>query len=657
MLHSASLTPLSTKRRADVACTVCRSRKVRCNVSSVGPPCGNCLRDNQDCMLHVPGRRRTRGPRSRQGNPSDDGAHPATVRTPPVAQLPVDQLASALPSETTGGLQDEGENIESLLTVVESPQVQSSSDLELFFLGDSKCLRFMFNVLEDGVVATNAHYWVPKPPVKPLPQEDLAFLEAKGAFTLPPEELREELIHCYFEYVHPFLPLLDQNHFLNQIASKQSSEMSILLLQSVFFAASNFADPEILVRSGISSTKALKRELYQRAKALYDLNYERDKITLIQAVLLMSYFFSDAHDRSDSWHWVGVASSLCQTIGFHRDPGLLNVPAYYRRQWKRIWWCCVHRDRWISMGMGRPTRIKMADCNLSQLTEDDLVDPNSQLPSTERYSHLVEQCELRAPLFIEALKLSMILGDVLDCQYSASTHPQHETEKSEIALASWHQNLRPTLKIDFSSREDARRPVMLLHKHMLHLLYQAVVITVHRSFIFKTKERGELSGVTSLADEALEKSSFAASMATASLTRLIGLNLVVKLPPFSVTVLSPVISIQFIERWLAKGLPQQVAAQKLELSLSVLSELSEKYWAANFNLKYFSAAFKRIDEVSQISSNPPELSSTTTVVDGHGIDQNDSDQNRKGLLSEYDYWQFPLPDDGDQWGPFSLWPA
>src|SRR4051812_5660426 len=99
----------------------------------------------------------------------------------------------------------------------------------------------------------------------------------------------------------------------------------------------------------------------------------------------MSYWFSDTHDKSDSWHWVGVASSLGQTIGLHREPRLPNLTAAHRRLWKRLWWCCVFRDRWISLGMGRPTRIRMSDCNLSQLTEDDLIDRTSPLLLEKAY--------------------------------------------------------------------------------------------------------------------------------------------------------------------------------------------------------------------------------------------------------------------------------
>lgn len=50
----------SGQRRAAVACKVCHSRKVRCNISLNGRPCSNCKRDGHPCVPHAPQRRKTR---------------------------------------------------------------------------------------------------------------------------------------------------------------------------------------------------------------------------------------------------------------------------------------------------------------------------------------------------------------------------------------------------------------------------------------------------------------------------------------------------------------------------------------------------------------------------------------------------------------------
>lgn len=74
------------------------------------------------------------------------------------------------------------------------------------------------------------------PSIKSLLPEDINYLSAKGAFTLPPHNIREALIRCYFHYVHPFSPILDTNEFL---LDYEKGRMSLLLLWSMFIAAAS----------------------------------------------------------------------------------------------------------------------------------------------------------------------------------------------------------------------------------------------------------------------------------------------------------------------------------------------------------------------------------------------------------------------------------
>lgn len=53
-------TETAVRRRASRACLSCRSRKVRCDVTSEGTPCTNCRLDNVACRLTVSSRGRVR---------------------------------------------------------------------------------------------------------------------------------------------------------------------------------------------------------------------------------------------------------------------------------------------------------------------------------------------------------------------------------------------------------------------------------------------------------------------------------------------------------------------------------------------------------------------------------------------------------------------
>jgi hypothetical protein len=188
----------------------------------------------------------------------------------------------------------------------------------------------------------------------------------------------------------------------------------------------------------------------------------------------MSYWFVDSQDRTDSWHWVGVASSLSQTIGLHRNPGSLNVPDIHRRLWKRVWWCCVYRDRWISLGMGRPSRINLDDCDLPMLTKEDLIVADQVSHLDEKSDTIITSCNSFASLFVEATKLSIHLGSVLHCQYAA-TRTKYDPIRigsCDDALTTWYRELDQDIKIDLAIPDNRDSCLVSLHRHMLHLLYQ-----------------------------------------------------------------------------------------------------------------------------------------------------------------------------------------
>ena len=79
-----------------------------------------------------------------------------------------------------------------------------------------------------------------KPSSTKMPTEDLEYLAMKGALMLPEEPLRSELLRSHFDFVHPYMPLLNRREFLRSVASGDGSagKISLLLFQAVMFTGS-----------------------------------------------------------------------------------------------------------------------------------------------------------------------------------------------------------------------------------------------------------------------------------------------------------------------------------------------------------------------------------------------------------------------------------
>lgn len=186
-------------------------------------------------------------------------------------------------------------------------------------------------------------------------------------------------------------------------------------------------------------------------QALYDAEYEQNKITLIQAVLLMGFWYADTEDRTGPWHWNGVAISLCQTIGLHRDPNpssssnhIKSISAVDRRLWQQLWWCCFYRETWFSAGMGRPMRIRLVDCNTKMPNAEETQRDFESLSIHSRKKYFPEGVRELAKLWRQLLELTVILSNILIQQQQADRVLPTETEVqhtiSQIRACSGHQD-------------------------------------------------------------------------------------------------------------------------------------------------------------------------------------------------------------------------
>lgn len=108
--------------------------------------------------------------------------------------------------------------------------------------------------------------------IKPLPAkigpEEIAYLERKGALTVPKGTLRSEMLRAYIEFVHPYMPLLDLHDFLTMVDKPDGSngKVSLILFQAVMFAGSAFIDMQYLRTAGYATRKEARKDFFQKTR-------------------------------------------------------------------------------------------------------------------------------------------------------------------------------------------------------------------------------------------------------------------------------------------------------------------------------------------------------------------------------------------------------
>lgn len=113
----------------------------------------------------------------------------------------------------------------------------------------------------------------------PLPARmtsvDIDYLFAKGALSLPQIPLRDALLRAFYEYVHPYMPLVELHELLRIIddGTGETGRVSLLLFQAIMFAGTAFVDLEQLKSAGFSSRKSARKAFFQKARVGLNWNF------------------------------------------------------------------------------------------------------------------------------------------------------------------------------------------------------------------------------------------------------------------------------------------------------------------------------------------------------------------------------------------------
>ncbi|KAI5465060.1 fungal-specific transcription factor domain-containing protein [Mariannaea sp. PMI_226] len=375
--------PKLNQRRATRACLGCRARKVRCDVTR-RQPCGNCQWTGQECTLKIHARESIQKPTQ---------ADAVARYNKPSESLQPDSPATPLSCTT----RDDEKYQYSATPEGDLPiTIDTSASQDIPLSPSSSCTSSEINVLDQmriKSISREQEIYLNQLPGfikrfgKVLDDHDWEFLRSKDALTLPNPSLQAALIEAYFHNVHPLLPVLEVDQFLRSFDAR-SGQLSLLLFQSVLFAASAFIDMSLLADAGFQSRTEARLAFFEKARILYDFGCEKDNLTLVQSLLLMTLWHELPDQHRSVSHWIDVAISEAFAIDLHVDPSLIQpmVPLDIQKFRRRLWWCCLVRDRLTSLGKGRHSKIRDGDWNVSMLELSDFkfdhaLTEHSRLPS------------------------------------------------------------------------------------------------------------------------------------------------------------------------------------------------------------------------------------------------------------------------------------
>ncbi|KAJ5675418.1 hypothetical protein N7462_008315 [Penicillium macrosclerotiorum] len=473
--------PLSFRRqRASRACETCHARKVRCDAASLGVPCTNCVAFSIECKIPTPKRKKNSSKGKDDGQYADSPPHTASSLVDAAVahfrpsntedsgeltssekrtresdsddkedasfgyrknRMGVDGMPATELTESEASHQASGDNVYAQFMKPKFARAPIKEAGRVAYLGESSNLSLL--VQDRHGTSDVVHY--PLPPnirgsrarLTDLDNLEIDILHQRGAFLLPPKPLCDELVDAYFKWVAPVVPIINRSRFMRHYRDPKNPP-SLLLLQAILLAGSRVCtNPQLMDANGSTTPAAMT--FYKRAKALYDANYEDDRVTIVQALVLLGWYWEGPEDVTKNvFYWTRVAMVVAQGSGMHRSVETSQLSKPDKRLWKRIWWTLFTRDRSVAVALGRPIGINTDDSDVEMVTEDDFIEDELDAPAE------YPPDPVHVQFFLQYVKLCEIMGLVLSQQYSVASKSRRmnamDLTHSDMALADWLQN-------------------------------------------------------------------------------------------------------------------------------------------------------------------------------------------------------------------------
>lgn len=662
-----------SKRRSARACTLCRTRKVRCDVVSHGIPCSNCRYHGSACVVAERQSRQRKSTQPFAPPGRDAGAYTNAVTgllpTPErgtrrrsasldshssASNIPVfDSSRTALPPPPGAFSELSGRS-----TIVQAARPEScasqaiaapsASSSKIAGLGPYQSPTRSQSSLEsrwgceeilDGSVPPDRHQvpasrtssfipqttapsrqgrsdaWAAGSPlpgfIQPLPAhlqpEDVEHLKRKGALIIPEMSLRESLLVCFIQFVHPYLPIVELHELLPIIDAKSGlPPISLILLQAIMLSATPYVDTRCLTLHGYSSRQTLRRVFYQRVKLLCDFDYEMDRLTVLRSVLLMTCWNEDPDHPKGTLFWIDVAISHARTLKLDSCTVATGTKTSGDRLRRRLWWVCYCRDRLSALALRRQPRLADDSFQVPSLEEDDFETDSVPEPlqrfcvdcSVMQDPHAQQQLP---KLLIALIALCKCIGQILVPSDSHSgTFAIAETMLAEKTLRAWSDKypecFRTTERSPSATGTSRGWDPTHAFRAILSGLYQTLIITLYRPHVVRIRSAPELFdfSVRMVRDAAEKLTNIFASVEAINLTSV--------LPSTAVTCVVAAASIHLRDMKMGSMAQKRKSSQHLRASLRSLQELANMYSSAAFALDFLNIATAKAQEQFASSS-------------------------------------------------------
>ena len=369
------------------------------------------------------------------------------------------------------------------------------------------------------------------------------------------------------------------------------------------------------------------------------MEYERNRLCVIQALAIMTYWYDTPDDQKDSTHWLVIALSLARREGLEQNMLNASVSEYQRRMSRRIWWSCVSRDAQCALGLKGPLALQGLDPEIPTLALDDF--DLSDAPD-ESYNMLGNWPPLKIRLLrlicVAQCTLQVHLRSIFAKQYRLGAHSRRSADTSgktsktvllpvtsqitrnsvediDNSLRTWRNSLPHELQGTAVTAEisDSKFESFVVARAFLHMLYYTCFITLYRPWLRPMPQNNASQAEDSLPDKAQKIVHESAHKITDIVVDLHRLDLARSLPQIGLASLLAAAVSHACDILSPSEHLRRSGARGLEHCTHVVNELRDNFYSADFCYDFCKVLLhaKRLTE-----SSKPEMASREWIGDG-----------------------------------------
>ncbi|KAH7121477.1 fungal-specific transcription factor domain-containing protein [Dactylonectria macrodidyma] len=449
------------RKRVALACDNCRERKVRCNgTKPLCGPCGKRGEDPANCKYTVIANSAKRVSEQEyiaslqsqvlqlQQTVSDLKEHEQT--------LTIEHQSFPPPLDTSG--QPNGPSPISAMGATNSIQAEPVMSRGNEFYGQSSVLSLLREVPRSDRQ--------PDGPSTPASSNSRPGINSmlQSQYALPPREVADELLRCYFSHMHILYPLIHSVGFRSRYESLWTGTgyqdlptddgldiglggarcprpVFFCALNAVFALGCEFSD------FAPDEKEAACAVFYGRMKDLLHIELlDNGSIAHVQALLLAVHYLLCTQYPTRCYNIMGLACRMAVGLGLHSNKFSERSSFTETELRRRVWYGCLQMEMQVyishfDMTLGRPPSMRIVnDVPLPSPIDD------AHLPLHGDQMQQQEQPSTVYLFTVENIKLAKILAVILDQIY----HPV-STEisfRNQPTSPSNHQDLNAVMQLD-----------------------------------------------------------------------------------------------------------------------------------------------------------------------------------------------------------------